>query len=237
MPEAKVRKRLPSGDRRESILDAAQIVFAELGFRGARTQQIADAAKVSEALLYRYFPSKRHLYLAVLRRAASHQDARFKRLKSMPPSTEALISAISDYMSVCASGREAPSAPSVSILLSSFARDNSYVRFFHRRSRKLWAEAFEKNIAASVRSGDAIASPLIPVNAYFFVEHVGMMMLATLLNRATASRYNQTQQQLVSDAVWFACRGIGVADEALRRYFEQRKEYAGEAAASGFISS
>jgi len=48
-------------DRRNSrklILDAAEEVFAEKGFDGARVDEIARRAGVNKALLYYYFPGK-----------------------------------------------------------------------------------------------------------------------------------------------------------------------------------
>src|SRR6516162_8399980 len=48
------------GARRRSgeILDAAARIFAERGFHGATTQQIADLLGIRQASLYYYFPSK-----------------------------------------------------------------------------------------------------------------------------------------------------------------------------------
>ncbi len=48
------------------ILAAAEQAFAERGLAGARTDQIARAARVNKALLYYYFKSKEELYGAVL---------------------------------------------------------------------------------------------------------------------------------------------------------------------------
>jgi TetR/AcrR family transcriptional regulator len=71
------KTRLASADRRESILAAATHAFAAEGFGGARTQQIARAAGVSEALLFRHFPTKAALYEAVHARLIELQDANF----------------------------------------------------------------------------------------------------------------------------------------------------------------
>lgn len=51
--------------RRAQILAAAAQVFARYGFRGATTRAIAQAAGVAEGTLFRYFPTKRHLLLAL----------------------------------------------------------------------------------------------------------------------------------------------------------------------------
>ena len=52
----------------EGILDAAARVFIDLGYAGATTNKIADAAKISVGSLYQYFPSKEALAVELLRR-------------------------------------------------------------------------------------------------------------------------------------------------------------------------
>jgi TetR/AcrR family transcriptional regulator len=49
------------------ILATAERIFAEKGLAGARTDEIARAARVNKALLYYYFKSKDELYGAVVR--------------------------------------------------------------------------------------------------------------------------------------------------------------------------
>lgn len=55
-------KRMTGKDRRLQIAAAARAVFIEKGFNGARTRDIADAAGINEALVYRHFHSKRNLF-------------------------------------------------------------------------------------------------------------------------------------------------------------------------------
>src|SRR5215510_13895137 len=51
--------RRPSARRRApEIIEAAARVFAERGFHGATTQDIADVLGIRQASLYYYFPSK-----------------------------------------------------------------------------------------------------------------------------------------------------------------------------------
>jgi AcrR family transcriptional regulator len=65
-PEFFPKLRLNANDRRSQILAAALDVFAELGFHGARTRDLAEKAGVSEALLFRHFPTKEDLIRAIL---------------------------------------------------------------------------------------------------------------------------------------------------------------------------
>ena len=57
--------RMAGEARRAQILEAAAQVFAQHGFRGATTRAIARAAGVAEGTIFRYFPTKRHLLLAL----------------------------------------------------------------------------------------------------------------------------------------------------------------------------
>lgn len=55
--------------RTDEILDAAVTLFAERGFDRADTQELADRLGVGKGTIYRYFPSKRDLFLAAADRA------------------------------------------------------------------------------------------------------------------------------------------------------------------------
>lgn len=59
-------RQMRSEESRAQILLAAERIFAKSGLAGARTDAIAREAKVNKALLYYYFPSKDHLYEAVV---------------------------------------------------------------------------------------------------------------------------------------------------------------------------
>jgi TetR/AcrR family transcriptional regulator len=93
-------------DTVQRILAAAEQAFAERGLAGARTDQIARAAKVNKALLYYYFKSKDELYGAVLdslfqKQRASIEAARAQSA-SLPhaskPHQNAILAFIAGFM-------------------------------------------------------------------------------------------------------------------------------------------
>jgi AcrR family transcriptional regulator len=53
--------------RRQQLIDAALQQFAEKGFDGASIRDIAQAAGVTEALVYHYFRNKEHLFEEMLK--------------------------------------------------------------------------------------------------------------------------------------------------------------------------
>ena len=58
--------RLPRGERREQLLEAASELFVDRGYHAAGMDEIADRAGVSKPVLYQHFTSQLDLYLAVL---------------------------------------------------------------------------------------------------------------------------------------------------------------------------
>ena len=55
-----------SRERQAGLIAAAASLFADKGFNGTTTKEIAKAAGVSEALVFKHFPTKRALYAAIL---------------------------------------------------------------------------------------------------------------------------------------------------------------------------
>jgi TetR/AcrR family transcriptional regulator len=62
-----VAGRMRGDERREQLIHVALNLFATKGFKGTTTKEIAVAAGVTEALIFRYFPTKEALYDAILR--------------------------------------------------------------------------------------------------------------------------------------------------------------------------
>jgi AcrR family transcriptional regulator len=62
--------------RRQEILDAAEKLFSQKGFKGTTTKELAASAGVHEAVLFRHFTNKRELYRATLDlKVARNRDA------------------------------------------------------------------------------------------------------------------------------------------------------------------
>jgi len=62
----RVPTNLPKGSAEQRILATAAGLFANFGYQGVSTRDIASAAEVNEVTIYRHYPRKRDLYLAVL---------------------------------------------------------------------------------------------------------------------------------------------------------------------------
>ena len=58
--------RMKAPDRRQYLLDVAAKLFARSGYHGATTAQLAEAAGVTEPVIYQHFSTKHDLFLATV---------------------------------------------------------------------------------------------------------------------------------------------------------------------------
>jgi AcrR family transcriptional regulator len=80
----KRRRRLSAEQRRESILEAANLVFGQRGYDTVRIDDVAAAAGISKALIYEHFRSKHELYSELMNRAALEMLDRIVAAGSAP---------------------------------------------------------------------------------------------------------------------------------------------------------
>lgn len=214
------RKRMPSAERRAQIVTAARQVFSRHGYDGAKTMQIAQAASVSEALVFRHFPSKLALYRAVLRQIFLEQDENWQELGITESGAEGLVKAIHAFMrSVVENGAEGD-RDRHRMTLASLAGDGSYASLIYRRSQRFNRGTVPHAHDNARKSGEMAGEALSPDASSMFIEHVGTMLGAITALPHNAWPYGLESDELVRQATWFCCRGIGLTDAAIARYIK-----------------
>ncbi|HEY7880886.1 MAG TPA: helix-turn-helix domain-containing protein [Streptosporangiaceae bacterium] len=71
-------QRMKAGERREAVLAAAVIEFAARGLAGTSTEDVARRAGISQPYLFRLFPTKKALFLALVDRCFRQVAAAFE---------------------------------------------------------------------------------------------------------------------------------------------------------------
>jgi len=90
--------RATSRSRRADVLDAALIEFAERGFEGTSTEDIAKRAGISQPYLFRLFGTKKDLYIASVSRCYRDTLELFQRAAEGLRGEEALHAIGQAYM-------------------------------------------------------------------------------------------------------------------------------------------
>ena len=221
--------RLSSAGRRASIIAAAKAVFARHGLEGARTQQIARAAGVSEALLFRHFPTKTHIYRAVLREVIADQNVVIRSFGEVEASTEGLLEVLRRTFRYAIAGMYALNAEGLRMVVGSLAGDGGYARLVYRRALRLTLPNLEKALEAARADEGISGEPLSTTNAGAFIEHVSTMMMMARCHEKIAIPYEE--DSVLRDAILFCARGLGVAEPRILRFLAQMKSCEPEAVA------
>ncbi|MEK7313157.1 MAG: TetR/AcrR family transcriptional regulator, partial [Deltaproteobacteria bacterium] len=72
------KKRISGEERKERIVRAAENLFSKKGFKGTTTKEVAKAAGISEAVIFRYFADKSDLYAAIINRCCDDKHGNLK---------------------------------------------------------------------------------------------------------------------------------------------------------------
>jgi AcrR family transcriptional regulator len=135
------------GDRREEILKAATQVFAEHGYTDAVTQILVDKLQVGKGTLYRYFPSKRELFLAAADRVIREQKERIdSAIANVEDPLERVSRAIHAHLSFYA---EHPEYVELLIQERAQFKDRKTPTFFEYRNNNVgrWQDVWRSLVA------------------------------------------------------------------------------------------
>ncbi|HVS85915.1 MAG TPA: helix-turn-helix domain-containing protein [Gaiellaceae bacterium] len=97
--------RLSAAERKDDVLDAAMIEFAEKGFAGTSTEDIARRAGISQPYLFRLFGTKKELFKAATARCFRETLEMFQRAAEGKRGHEALDAIGDAYMAQLESDR------------------------------------------------------------------------------------------------------------------------------------
>src|SRR5437588_5357504 len=92
------RERKSAEERREEILEAAVVEFAERGLHGASTEEIARRAGISQPYVFRLFGTKKELFKATVARCLRQTLELFQRAAEGKRGREALDAIGQAYM-------------------------------------------------------------------------------------------------------------------------------------------
>src|SRR6516162_2662156 len=186
--------RLDSDERRKAIVAAAVPLFARKGFAGTTTKELAEGAGISEALLFRHFPSKKHLYGEILR-LGCEGDPALERLATLEPSTATLVHMIHfmvRYFLLGAGVDRAEIDTRLRLMLHSFLEDGEYARELFDRIFERVHPLFAASIEAATAAGDLKPGSIASANRFWFSQHVAAMVAFVLLPGRASVPYQGT---------------------------------------------
>src|SRR6202050_2660686 len=175
--------RLDSDERRKAIVLAAVPLFARNGFAGTTTRELAAAAGVSEALLFKHFPSKQSLYREILA-LGCEGDPALERLATLPASTATLVFIVRFMVRRFVLGDETERHDldlKMRLMLHSCLEDGDYARELFAAVAPRVVPLFTASLQAAAEAGALSQLPANGANSFWFAHHVAAMMAFAFL--------------------------------------------------------
>lgn len=202
--------------RRQLILGAAKRCFARHGYTGTTTKSVAAAAAISEALLFKHFPSKAALYAEILSDECE-ADPALMELLEREPSTAALVELVRgmvQHFLEIADGPDQEEAQRLRLMTTSHLDDGEFARLLYAKIETLIGAVFVASLERAVAAGDARPFSGDPLNLFWFAHHTVMTAALTRLPATPCLVYGKAgdlERQLCE----FLLRGIGLNDAAI----------------------
>jgi TetR/AcrR family transcriptional regulator, transcriptional repressor of aconitase len=218
------KTRLTAKLRKDSIAKSALPLFARKGLDGVTTLELAESCGVSEALIFRHFPTKAALFNEMLQRYADFIEPVSLRVDSFPPSTETLVRLVFNFVNGIVIKESTKGYQIMRLFYRSFVDDGEFAAQFlqSKRLRDIRA-SFAASLAEARKVGDAQPLSTEPENLFWYLQHTASMACLIRLPPKRAIRYKGPLGTAVDDMVRYALRGIGLTEQALGRYASARQ--------------
>ncbi|MBL8645519.1 MAG: TetR/AcrR family transcriptional regulator [Rhodospirillaceae bacterium] len=218
-----MRIRLAPNERRQLIVEAAMPLFARKGFSGTTTKEIAEAAQVSEGLLFKYFANKTALYDAIIDYCRDDNPKRFAALAELPPSTATLAETVHHLMFyfLTVTARSPAEQSRQRLFMQSLVEDGEFVRLAMSAYMEAVMPQIERSFDAARASGD-VNGDISTVRAFWLMGLLQIMMGGFALHKLQPDDVASTDEW-VAEATRFILRGMGVTDAAITRAYKPER--------------
>ena len=202
--------------RRQLILGAAKRCFARHGYAGTTTKSVAAAASISEALLFKHFPSKAALYAEILAEECE-ADTALAELLEREPSTATLVElvvAMVRHFIMIAEGPDREEAQRLRLMATSHLDDGEFARLLYAKIGKLIGSVFAASLNEAVAAGEVTPPRGDPLNLFWFAHHTVFSAALTRLPATPCLGYGSAGD-LEQELCEFLLRGIGLNEAAI----------------------
>lgn len=209
-----------SGEARKAeITMAARTAFAKKGFYGTSIRDIAKAANVSEALIYRHFPSKEALYKEIYFYIDSQIRTLGEYFRNQEPSTQTLVQIVYALTSMIMTempGHKQEQKLFERLLVYSLLENTSFAKSVFEQYENELMPVWKASMEVALNNKD-IYEPIVDTEAKMWLSH-HLVMAINFLNLSGESLfpYTKSLQELIEGMVVFILRGIGLKDSIIR---------------------
>lgn len=217
------KKKMSGEQRKAEITMAARGEFAKKGFYGTSIRDIAKAANVSEALIYRHFSSKDALYNEIYFYIDSQIKVLVDYFDSHEPSTETVVKivyALTHMIMTEMPGRDEEQKLFERLFVYSLLENTSFAKSVFQQYENELFPIWRASMDVALQAGD-VYEPIVDTMAKMWLSHHLVMAMNFLhLSGESLFPYTKSKYDIISGMVVFILRGVGLKDEKIREFVE-----------------
>ncbi len=214
--------RLDAEQRRRAIVEAVTPLFARKGFAGTTTKELAEAAGISEALLYRHFPSKEALYREILLSDVQGGTPVFRRMQSLEPSTSTLIHIVHRIVQWFLLEQSPERKNRLRLVINSLLEDGEFARLVFETASGGAFKVFEASWKSALDAGHLVSGIVTSQSGFWFMHHLPAMLAFLRLPAKSVEPTETNAEELVSQAAVFILRGLGLREEVISAHYNPK---------------
>ena len=218
-------QRLSGEQRRSAIVKAALPLFARKGFANTTTRELAETAGVSEALIYKHFPSKESLYAEIQDTGCKDKDPGLEKLAGAEPSTSTLVHIVYYLLRTIVIGKPGDTISWETkhrMIVNSCLEDGEFTRLLYENRFSCCFTKVQACLAAAEGTGDVVECMVSRENRVRFAHHLAAMIAINHLPSRPVIDYHVDREELLHEVIWFALRGLGLTDNAIACYYNPK---------------
>ena len=187
-------------ERQANLIGTAASLFASNGFKGTTTKEIAKAAGVSEALLFKHFPTKRALYAAILEEKAHYAGLRESAEEAAKNKDDARLFTLLAGSRI----RKGADPTLLRLLLFSALEGHELSDMFFRRQYSMFYDLLAHYIGRRIEDGAfRPVDPRLAARAFF-----GIIVHHRLLHDIFGLPMHRTHEETVKEYVSLFLNGL-----------------------------
>jgi len=219
-----LHKRLTYEERKLSIIQAALPLFAEKGFEGTKTRELAKAANVTDALIYKIFPTKELLFQGVLEYTLAIKESGWNEIAQRTKGFVFLASLIDLFLSECLSAHRNPDLEYAhKLVLKSLTTDGQFAKRYFTEKMSALEEIINESYEIAWKKGELEAKYIDAKKQNGWIVH-HLLIAFSIFNFSspTLGLYTVSKSKIKKDTLLFVLRGIGFKDSLLYKHFGKK---------------
>ncbi len=218
------KRRMSSALRRQSILQASISLFAQKGFHGASTKELAAVAGISEALLFRHFKSKEILYQEIQQSLLEPETDILERFEKLPLAVFSLVlihlHLLQRLFTLTLKQEEDSLSDTAShsrkLLLSCLLDDAQFAATYETLHLKPLLPILTNQLQFLTKIGELKKSPLQPVEVLSYSHQLALGHLFASLQPSTLFTDDQSFKKQNRNVMRFMLLGCGMTRKQIR---------------------